>query len=74
MADPEKSVSVIDVSKERIVYTWNDINVWVGDGNGDGEPQKKRFWNRGTNKSKQILKNVTGIVRPGELLAIMGAR
>lgn len=71
MADPVKNVSV-DISKETIVYTWNDINVWVGDGNG--EPQKKRFWNKGTNKSKQILESVTGIVRPGELLAIMGAR
>lgn len=73
MGDPVKNVS-IDISKESIVYTWNDINVWVGDGNGDGELQKKRFWNRSPKKSKQILKNVTGIVRPGELLAIMGAR
>ncbi|OXA56819.1 protein white isoform X2 [Folsomia candida] len=68
---------------EPITYTWNNVNVWVGSGSQNGNEKNDvdmesgifNCFNRKKNGvvSKQILRNVTGIVRPGELLAIMGA-
>ncbi|KAK5645428.1 hypothetical protein RI129_006728 [Pyrocoelia pectoralis] len=60
---------------EKITFTWNNINVFVK----EGSKSKRRFLDfngpRSTpsDEGKQILKNVNGIARPGELLAIMGS-
>lgn len=46
-----------------ITITWENLNYWV-------EVSKRGF---GPKPRKQILKNLNGIVRPGQLLAIMGS-
>lgn len=50
---------------EGITYSWNKVNVFASTTQGCG--RKK------VTQEKHILKDVTGICRPGELLAIMGA-
>ncbi|KAK4306529.1 hypothetical protein Pmani_021646 [Petrolisthes manimaculis] len=73
---PEKGVVVVPreqqqqqggkgQSSEGITYSWQNINVFARTTQGCG--RKK------TTSEKHILKNVSGLVRPGELLAIMGA-
>ncbi|KAJ8914461.1 hypothetical protein NQ315_011402, partial [Exocentrus adspersus] len=60
---------------ERITYTWNNINVFTI----TKEKHKRRYiccGQRSTvegSQRKHILKNVCGIARPGELLAILGS-
>ncbi|XP_042213035.1 protein white-like [Homarus americanus] len=51
--------------KEKLTYSWDNVNVFASTTTGCG---KKKV-----TKAKHILKNITGICRPGELLAIMGA-
>ncbi|XP_014285221.1 protein white [Halyomorpha halys] len=59
---------------ESLTYTWSGINVF-----GRGEPKKKKIISkllcRNTERSnrKHILKNVTGMALPGELMALMGS-
>ena len=65
-------------STERVTYTWKDINVWTGPPPGaPGSAEEKcggRFWfSRRKQPARQLLKGVSGIIRPGELVAIMGA-
>lgn len=50
---------------EGLTYSWNKVNVFASSTQGCG---KKKV-----TQEKHILKDVTGICRPGELLAIMGA-
>lgn len=50
---------------EGLTYSWDKVNVFASTTQGCG---KKKV-----TKEKHILKDVTGICRPGELLAIMGA-
>lgn len=52
-------------ASEGITYSWDKVNVFATSTQGCG---KKKL-----TKEKHILKDVTGICRPGELLAIMGA-
>nr|WOD55111.1 ABCG transpoter White [Hymenopus coronatus] len=66
------------LSLDRITYTWSDINVFASAG---VERKRSRFfpWRWRSEKReadaprKHILKGVSGIARPGELLAIMGS-
>ncbi|KAF8791853.1 Protein white like protein [Argiope bruennichi] len=56
---------------QRITLSWHNINVTV-------KPKKKTllsYFKRGNDvpETKQLLYNVSGEVRPGQLLAIMGA-
>ncbi|XP_076031854.1 protein white-like [Oratosquilla oratoria] len=55
----EASTSTIVGGSEHITYGWNNVNVFY-------KPDNR------SKMEKHILKNVTGICRPGELLAIMG--
>ncbi|OXA64289.1 Protein white [Folsomia candida] len=54
-----------------MTYTWSDINVYANKKSDSKLPNC--FNKKGNVEQKHILKNVTGIARPGELLAIMGA-
>ncbi|CAL4117650.1 unnamed protein product [Meganyctiphanes norvegica] len=59
--------AVQDSGRERLTYSWSNINVYA-------ESQKQGCRkSKGVVQEKHILKNVSGICRPGELLAIMGA-
>ncbi|KAK7066129.1 ATPase activity protein [Halocaridina rubra] len=53
---------------ERITYSWHNLNVYADIPQGCWKRKKEKLPGK-----KHILKNVNGIVRPGELLAIMGA-
>ncbi|KAK0174891.1 hypothetical protein PV327_010606 [Microctonus hyperodae] len=61
----------IIASHDRITYTWSDINVYHTSSNN-------RNWNRFFHNKKpveqrHILKDVSGVAYPGELLIIMGS-
>ncbi|XP_046741059.1 ABC multidrug transporter H-like [Diprion similis] len=65
------SGSSADRSLERITFTWSDVNVYV-------TAKKQRLWERITKgrrpvELKHILKDVSGVAYPGELLVIMGS-
>ncbi|XP_066979788.1 protein white-like [Macrobrachium rosenbergii] len=51
--------------RERLTYSWENLNVYA--------PVSQRCRKRTPAAGKHILRNVTGVCRPGELLAIMGA-
>ncbi|CAG0919858.1 unnamed protein product [Notodromas monacha] len=58
-----------NVDSKAITFAWKNVNVF-------SKPKKRAFGflSRGKQPEvKQILKNVNGLVRPGELLALMGA-
>ncbi|KAG0728548.1 Protein white [Chionoecetes opilio] len=59
------SASTKTKQEEGITYSWDKVNVFASSTQGCG--RKK------VTQEKHILKDVTGICRPGELLAIMGA-
>ncbi|GFS54142.1 protein white [Nephila pilipes] len=54
----------------RVTLSWHNINVYV-------KPKRRRFWYPGQkydiNEQKQLLRDVNGEVKPGQLMAIMGA-
>lgn len=54
----------------RVTLSWHNINAFV-------RPTGKKFWKfrnqYDINEQKQLIVNVNGQVRPGQLLAIMGA-
>uniref|UniRef100_A0A0K8SNK1 Protein white n=1 Tax=Lygus hesperus TaxID=30085 RepID=A0A0K8SNK1_LYGHE len=61
---------------EKITYTWRDINVHAEDKIGCSGYIKRFFCPKKARYNappKHILKGVTGIAKPGELLALMGA-
>ncbi|KAK7082753.1 hypothetical protein SK128_023875 [Halocaridina rubra] len=53
--------------EEGITLTWRDLNVYV--------PQKKPWYRKAKHHKpfKRVLNNVSGAVRPGSLVALMGA-
>lgn len=51
--------------RERLTYSWQDLNVFA--------PVIQGCFRKSQVAEKHILRNVTGICRPGELLAVMGA-
>ncbi|XP_064099216.1 protein scarlet-like isoform X1 [Macrobrachium nipponense] len=53
--------------EEGITLTWRDLNVYV--------PQKKAWYkkSKGHKPFKRVLNSVSGAVRPGSLVALMGA-
>ncbi|XP_046390561.1 protein scarlet [Ischnura elegans] len=61
--------------REGLTLTWRDLSVYVH-GKGEGGGGDKRRWGRFTNSAssyKRVLNNVSGVVRPGSLVALMGA-
>lgn len=65
--DAETSVPIEASGKrgERLAYSWENLNVYA--------PVLQGCCKRNKVSEKHILRNVTGVCRPGELLAIMGA-
>ncbi|XP_037797827.1 protein white-like [Penaeus monodon] len=65
----DSSVAVGD--EDQITYSWHNVNVY----SNPRERGSRSLFSRRKQESseKHILKDVTGICRPGELLAIMGA-
>ncbi|XP_064110769.1 protein scarlet-like isoform X3 [Macrobrachium nipponense] len=53
--------------KEGITLTWKDLSVYV--------PQKTAWFRKGNDQRpfKRVLNNVSGAVRPGSLVALMGS-
>ncbi|XP_069178587.1 protein white-like isoform X1 [Procambarus clarkii] len=66
---------VMTGAPDPITYTWDAVNVFISAGvlprRCQGPPSPST--SRNAASQVHILKNVTGICRPGELLAIMGA-
>ncbi|XP_030764169.1 ABC transporter G family member 36-like [Sitophilus oryzae] len=69
---PSKSIP----PEERITYSWNSINVFAD----TNVPKSENYccWccrqdEQNNQQKKHLLKNVSGIARPGELLAILGS-
>ncbi|XP_050698091.1 protein white-like isoform X2 [Eriocheir sinensis] len=62
---------VVETDDEQLVYSWHRVNVYttLTSVRGSGVFKRKTKESR----EKHILKDVTGVCRPGELLAIMGA-
>ncbi|XP_048753747.2 protein white-like isoform X2 [Ostrea edulis] len=60
--------SGLDEELEPVTLTWKDVNVYA-------LPKKGGCCNRGNVSSspKQILSNVSGMIKPGKLMAVMGA-
>ncbi|XP_071526746.1 protein white isoform X2 [Panulirus ornatus] len=67
----ESDTSVVVGGADQITYSWHNVNVYSQPSatGGTGIFRRKKQQSR----EKHILKNVTGLCRPGELLAIMGA-
>ncbi|XP_063889214.1 protein white-like isoform X3 [Scylla paramamosain] len=66
----ENSV-VVESEEEQLVYSWHKVNVFTTLKSVQGSGWFKRKTKE--SREKHILKDVTGVCRPGELLAIMGA-
>ncbi|XP_012258088.2 protein white isoform X2 [Athalia rosae] len=65
------SGSKVDRTLDKITYTWSDVNVYV-------TAKKQRLFERIVKgrkpvELKHILKDVSGVAYPGELLVIMGS-
>ncbi|XP_068245737.1 protein white isoform X1 [Palaemon carinicauda] len=63
--------SVVVGEDDQITYSWQNVNVYSNPDAASGSGFFKRKVRQ--SKEKHILKDVTGVCRPGELLAIMGA-
>lgn len=67
-----KTSQVYNTPNDKITYTWSDVNVYV-------TTKKDKIWDSALFKSKKpveqkhILKDVSGVAYPGELLVIMGS-
>lgn len=67
-----KISQVCGTPNDKITFTWSDVNVYVN-------ARKDRIWERALFRSKRpmeqrhILKDVSGVAYPGELLVIMGS-
>lgn len=63
---------------KKIMLTWEDINVFVGEKDQKTPNCLKKCFKRGrpeyAKMPKHILKNVSGVAEPGQLLAILGSR
>nr|WOD55113.1 ABCG transpoter Scarlet2 [Hymenopus coronatus] len=57
---------VWDPIRDGVTLIWQELTVYVKQTNDDGFFQKSNSYNR-------IINNVSGVVRPGSLVAIMGA-
>ncbi|XP_071445742.1 protein scarlet isoform X2 [Hetaerina americana] len=58
--------------REGLTLTWRDLSVYVhtkGESNGGSG----RKWTRSSSSYKRVLNTVSGVVRPGSLVALMGA-
>ncbi|XP_076032219.1 eye pigment precursor family transporter white [Oratosquilla oratoria] len=65
-----ESDSSVGLTQEQLTYSWHNVNVFSSHQVGSGTLFKRQ--KKGP-VEKHILKDVTGICRPGELLAIMGS-
>ncbi|XP_063236423.1 protein white-like [Bacillus rossius redtenbacheri] len=60
---------------DSITYTWHDMNVFTE----GGQPRRRRLFpgvspsSHESRHMKHIIKGVSGVARPGELMAIMGS-
>ncbi|XP_063219154.1 protein scarlet-like isoform X2 [Bacillus rossius redtenbacheri] len=68
MDSDESSASNLTMKETGVTLTWNDLSIWA--------KRKKQedigFWKRQRHEEFQILNNVSGFVRSGTLMAIMG--
>ncbi|KAK0160941.1 hypothetical protein PV328_008291 [Microctonus aethiopoides] len=62
--------TIID-SRDRITYTWSDVNVYHTSSNN--RSWDHFFLNKKQVEQRHILKDVSGVAYPGELLIIMGS-
>ena len=64
--------------RHRITMSWENLNVFIKDEAISRRRKKFSLFSclkrKEVVKPKQILKNVTGLAEPGQLLAIMGSR
>ncbi|XP_049807634.1 protein white-like [Schistocerca nitens] len=61
------------LEQQLVTYTWHRLNVFAPT---HTSRHRRRFWGSavgGDQPRKHILKDVSGVARPGELLAILGA-
>lgn len=62
----------------RMTLSWEDLNVFIKDEANSRKRSTFRLFSclkrKEIARPKQILKNVTGLAEPGQLLAIMGSR
>nr|XP_053649648.1 protein white-like [Cherax quadricarinatus] len=71
LSGSDSSVMVVSAG-DQITYSWHNVNVYSTPDAGTSSGIFRRRQQE-TAREKHILKDVTGICRPGELLAIMGA-
>ncbi|XP_054287861.1 protein scarlet [Macrosteles quadrilineatus] len=55
-----------DVSREGLTLTWRDLSVYA-------KVRTEKWFNSASTEYKRIINNVSGAVRPGTLVALMGA-
>ncbi|ENN81632.1 hypothetical protein YQE_01995, partial [Dendroctonus ponderosae] len=74
--EPAVSNAKLVPVEERITYTWSGINVFTNVGMVSNESNFFPCWNTNLDQGvqgKHLLKNVSGMAYPGELLAILGS-
>lgn len=59
--------SLWEPTADGITLTWSDVSVYA-------VPVNRDFFSRGPTNYKRIINNVTGAVRAGTLVALMGPR
>ncbi|KAK9886096.1 hypothetical protein WA026_014886 [Henosepilachna vigintioctopunctata] len=67
-----RTTELITVQKQ-LVYRWSNINAYGEQIIGNGSRNFLRFFSKAKKTRKHILKNVSGVAYPGELLVLMGA-
>ncbi|XP_059079534.1 protein white-like [Tigriopus californicus] len=63
----DRSSSIATAAEDQITFTWDDLSVSAT------LPGSKIPFKKSEKKIKQIVKQASGYVKPGELVAIMGA-